>query len=113
MLMKWLMRRQIAAFERAYDYDMGYAHKMLDADPAAIKLIGRLVALGGDRKNVQPAPWYAAKIAATLAEDCGPCTQLAITMAERGGGDAGGCRARIPLRRGLDAPRGGGRCDAR
>jgi hypothetical protein len=88
MLMKWLMRRRLAAFERAYDYDMGYVHAMLDADPAAVKLFGRLIALGGYRRNVPLAPWYAAKIAATLAEDCGPCTQLAVTMAERAGVDS-------------------------
>jgi len=95
MLMKWLMRRQIAAFERAYDYDMGYVRTMLDADPAAVKLLGRLIALGGYRRNVPMAPWYAAKIAATLAEDCGPCTQLNVTMAERAGVDPTVIRAII------------------
>ena len=29
--------------------------------------------------------WFAAKLVAAMAEDCGPCTQLVVTMAEREG----------------------------
>ena len=37
------------------------------------------------RAGLSPPALFAAKIAATLAEDCGPCTQLVVTMAEREG----------------------------
>src|SRR5262249_15255409 len=37
------------------------------------------------RKDVPREPWYAAALVGVLAEDCGPCTQLGITMAEREG----------------------------
>jgi hypothetical protein len=39
------------------------------------------------RRDVPLAVYYAAKIAGTMAEDCGPCTQLVIDMAERAGVD--------------------------
>jgi uncharacterized lipoprotein YbaY len=35
------------------------------------------------RKGIPLAPWFAAKITAARAEDCGPCVQLVVTMAER------------------------------
>jgi hypothetical protein len=39
------------------------------------------------------SPAFAAKLAGTLAEDCGPCVQLMVTMAERGGVPADTLRA--------------------
>src|SRR3989442_13011245 len=45
----------------------------------------KIFSLAAHRENVPPDAWFAASIAATLAEDCGPCTQLVVTMAERAG----------------------------
>ncbi|MDR3418743.1 MAG: hypothetical protein P4L83_21425 [Nevskia sp.] len=84
-LLKKLIRPRLAAFERAYDYDMSYAHDMLDASPAAVLKFNRLMAMARHREEVPLDAWYAAKLAATMAEDCGPCTQLVATMAEREG----------------------------
>src|SRR5262249_58137956 len=91
-MINWLLRRQIAAFERTWNYDAAYLHEMLAADPRALMLFGKVQALSRYRKDV-PAPAYcAAGIVAVMKEDCGPCTQLAIDMAESGGGVA--CDAR-------------------
>jgi hypothetical protein len=45
-MLRWLTRRWIAAFERAYDYDMGYVREMLDVSPRAARVFGRVGALG-------------------------------------------------------------------
>jgi hypothetical protein len=82
---KWLLRRRLAAFGRAYNYDMSYAEEILDADPAALMAFSKVMGMGRYRKDVPRDAWYAAGLAGTLAEDCGPCTQLAVTMAERDG----------------------------
>jgi hypothetical protein len=84
-MLKWLARRRIAAFERAFDYDMSYARDILAADLGAFLGFGKLMRIAQYRKDLPPIASYAAKLAATLAEDCGPCTQLLITMAEREG----------------------------
>ena len=34
-------------------------------------------------KDVSRDAYYAAKLVGTMTEDCGPCTQLVATMAER------------------------------
>jgi hypothetical protein len=84
-MLTWLIRRRLAAFEQANNYDMGYAREILDIDPGALIQLNRVVGLARYRKGVPPAPWYAAKIAAAAAEDCGPCTQLVVSWAERDG----------------------------
>ena len=45
----------------------------------------RVTALGQFRRDIPIEAWYAAGITAVRHEDCGPCTQLAVTMAERTG----------------------------
>ncbi len=84
-MLSWLMRRRIAAFERDYDYPMDYARDILAASPRALLAYGRILSLARYRRDLPIAAVYAAKLVAAKAEDCGPCTQLAVTMAEREG----------------------------
>jgi hypothetical protein len=86
-MLKWLLRRQVAAFERAWNYDASYLRELIDADPSAMLAFGKLQAIARYRKGVPPAAYCAAGIVAVMAEDCGPCTQLGIDMAERAGVD--------------------------
>jgi hypothetical protein len=92
-MIRWFFRRQIAAFERAWNYDAGYVHELIDADPRAFMALGKVMSLGRYRRDVPAAAYHAAGIASVMAEDCGPCTQLAIDMAERDGVDPAILRA--------------------
>jgi hypothetical protein len=84
-MLTWLMRRRLAAFERDYNYDMSYARDILDADPGALMKFSKVMGMARYRKDVPADAYYAASLVGTLAEDCGPCTQLVVTMAEREG----------------------------
>ena len=92
-MVKWLMRRGIAAFGRQWNYDAAYVHELIDASPRAAWMFSRAAAIGKYRKDVPLAAWTAAAITAVRHEDCGPCTQLGVSMAERAGVDAGVLRA--------------------
>jgi hypothetical protein len=92
-MMKWLVRRRIAAFEKAWNYDSSYARDILDADPGALLAFGKVMGLSRYRKDVPAAPYYAAKIVAVMSEDCGPCTQLIVDMAQKEGVDPAVLRA--------------------
>jgi hypothetical protein len=81
----WLVQKRIKSFERAFDYDMTYAREIYDASPRAFWRFSKVVNLAQYHEDTPLDAWYAAKLAATLAEDCGPCTQLVATMAEREG----------------------------
>jgi hypothetical protein len=86
-MLKWLMTRGIAAFERQWNYDASYVHEMIEADPRAAWMFQRATSLGKYRKDVPGDALAAAAITAVRHEDCGPCTQLGVTMAERAGVD--------------------------
>lgn len=92
-MLRWLLRRRIAAFERTWNYDAGYLRDLIDADPWAAAAFGKAQALSRYRKDAPAAAYCAAALVAVMAEDCGPCTQLAIDMAERGGVDPAILRA--------------------
>jgi hypothetical protein len=89
----WFLRRQIAAFERDWNYDASYLREVLDADPRALWAFSKVTGLARYRKDVPPAAYYAAKITSAMAEDCGPCTQLTADMAARAGVDAATLKA--------------------
>jgi hypothetical protein len=84
-MIKWVLQRAIDKFERDWKYDGGYMRDIIDASPRAAWLFSRAAALGQFRRDVPLEPWYAAGITAVRHEDCGPCTQLGVSMAERAG----------------------------
>ncbi len=86
-MVKWLMRKGIAAFERQWNYDASYVREMIDADPRAAWMFQRATSLGKYRKDVPADALAAAAITAVRHEDCGPCTQLSVSMFERAGVD--------------------------
>jgi hypothetical protein len=92
-MLRWFLHRQIAAFERTWNYDASYIHEMIDIDPRAMLAFGKLQAFSRYRKGVPPAVYSAAGVVAVMVEDCGPCTQLGIDMAQQGGVDPAVLRA--------------------
>lgn len=84
-MLRWLARRRLAAFERAFDYDAGYMHQMLRTSLPGFLRLSSVMKIARHREDLPPEAWYATKLAATLAEDCGPCTQLVVKMAEMDG----------------------------
>lgn len=84
-MIKWALRKVIDKFERDWKYDASYMRDIIDASPRAAWLFSRAAALGRFRRELPIEPWYAAGITAVRHEDCGPCTQLGVTMAERAG----------------------------
>ena len=84
-MMRWALHKAIAKFESNWNYDASYMHDMIDVSPRAAWLFSRVTALGQFRRDIPVEAWCAAGITAVRHEDCGPCTQLAVTMAERAG----------------------------
>jgi len=84
MLKKW-MHKQIAKLEREFGYDAAYLHQVIDASPGAALKFSLFQIMAKHRDSAPKDAWYAAGLAAALAEDCGPCTQLGVDMALRDG----------------------------
>ena len=84
MLLDWLARRRMAAFEKTFAYDMAYARELLGWSRKGFWRFARVTGMAGYREGIPLSAWYAAKLVGTRAEDCGPCTQLVVDMARRG-----------------------------
>jgi hypothetical protein len=84
---KWLIRNRLNAFEKQFGYDTSYMREVLAIDTAAFLAFARVSKIAHYRRDVAKEPHYAAKLVGTLAEDCGPCTQLNVTMALQDGAD--------------------------
>jgi hypothetical protein len=48
-MVRWLMRRGLAVFERQWNYDASYVHAIIEADPRAAWMFQRAAALGKSR----------------------------------------------------------------
>lgn len=83
-MLKAILRAVTGRFAKRYDYDVAYMDDLIDIDPAAFLAFGKVQGLGGYAKAPIEA-LMAAKLVATLGEDCGPCTQIVVRMAEEQG----------------------------
>ena len=92
-MFRWFLRRQTAAFERTWSYDASYIHELIDADPRAAMAFSRVIGMSQYRRDIPAAPHFAAALVCVMGEDCGPCTQLTIDMAQREGVDPAVLRA--------------------
>jgi hypothetical protein len=92
-MLGWLVRRRLNAFARDFNYDASYMQEMYELAPRSFWRYSRVASLAHDRGPVPKAAWYAANLTAAITEDCGPCAQLGVTMAERAGVSASDLRA--------------------
>jgi alkylhydroperoxidase family enzyme len=84
-LFRRLARGRIDGFERTFGYDATYMREVLEVSPRAFRAFAGIPKLSQHREGVPADVVYAAKLTTAAAEDCGPCAQLAVTMAEREG----------------------------
>ena len=74
----------IGRFERTWNYYAGYMRFIANAAPVTF-LKFSFITTAADRTAAPAAALAAAGIVATIAEDCGPCTQISADMAARSG----------------------------
>lgn len=92
------IERDLAGFSAAYDYDANYLVELAKASLGAYQAFAAAQKLGEYRSALPLDAYWVAGISTMLAEDCGPCAQLALRMAVQQGVD------RALLRVLLEAP---------
>jgi hypothetical protein len=80
-MLKWLIRNRLTAFEKKYDYDASYMRELLEIDSKAFFAFARAARLGGYKRDVPEVVHFAVGLVGTVTEDCGPCTQLGVSIA--------------------------------
>jgi hypothetical protein len=83
-MLKALLSRQIDKMERLWGYDASYMRLVLAASPVTFLKFGVVTGVV-DRRAAPAEALAAAGLAGTLAEDCGPCTQIGVDMAAAAG----------------------------
>jgi hypothetical protein len=79
-MLRALLTRMIRRFEARWDYDASYQRAIIAADPWVF--VKFAVIRGWVNSRAAPhAALAAAGLAATMHEDCGPCTQISADMA--------------------------------
>jgi len=91
-MLKAYFTRYLDRFERQWSYDASYMRDVLAASRWSFLkfLFGTQAA---DRAAAPPEAILAAGLVGTLAEDCGPCTQIGVDMAAAQGLDPAVIRA--------------------
>ena len=84
-MLKSYCHKKIAAMEREFGYDATYTHEMLEASLPAFLKFALFQSMAQHRDQAPREAWYAAKLAAAMSEDCGPCSQLCVDMALKAG----------------------------
>ncbi|MGI8840008.1 MAG: hypothetical protein ACR2F8_04370, partial [Caulobacteraceae bacterium] len=83
-MLRALLARGLTRFERNFHYDATYMREILAVSPWAFLKFSLVGSLGHGRR-APPGAVAAAGVVGALTEDCGPCTQLGVDMARRGG----------------------------
>ena len=84
-MMKTILASAIGKFEKRYDYDGTYIHDLLEASPKALRAFQGVRILSGFREGAPGAAIAAAGLVGTMTEDCGPCVQIGVKIAEESG----------------------------
>lgn len=77
----------ISRFAQTFRYNADYMHDIAETDLEAITRFSLLDDVSDYRNQISGKAWYTAKLVGCISEDCGPCTQLVVTMAEQEGVD--------------------------
>jgi hypothetical protein len=91
-MLKFFFTRYLDRFERRWGYDASYMHEVLAVSPWSFLKYS----LGSKAADFGAAPFevmLAVGLYGTLAEDCGPCTQIGVDMATAAGADPAMIRA--------------------
>ena len=91
-MLRLILARALSRFETTWSYDASYLRTVLSVSPVSFlkfSLVSGIV----PRTAAPPDAIAAATLVATLAEDCGPCVQIATDQARASGVDGAILRA--------------------
>lgn len=96
-------RQTLRDFGKHFEYDVGYLLELADASPDAFRAFEAAMPMSRVQKAASTEAVHIAKIAAMRAQDCGPCTELALKIAREAGMTEPVIQGALRGGRGLDA----------
>lgn len=86
-MLRWFIRRKLAAEEKRLGESMDYLRHVVDTSPAAFLRFASIMPLANSRKVLPKDAWFVAQIVTVQQEDCGPCLQITVNLAQQDGVD--------------------------
>jgi alkylhydroperoxidase family enzyme len=84
-MLRWLIRKRLAAAERDLGVPVDYARHILDVSLGAFLKFVKVLPLDGYRRSLPAGPYHVARLVAVRHEDCGPCVQIVVNQAKKEG----------------------------
>jgi hypothetical protein len=82
-MLRWFLRRKLDAEENKLGESMDYLRHVLDVSPAAFLRFASIMPFANSRKVLPKEVWYVAQFVSLQREDCGPCLQIAVNLAQK------------------------------
>ena len=79
-LLTWMLK---ASENHIGKVDMDYAYHLRDVAPGRLLRFSFIKFVEGPRKLTSPEVYHATGLAAAMVEDCGPCAQIHVNLAQR------------------------------
>lgn len=80
-----LMTRMIQAMEKQLGVEAPYAYHLRDVAPARLWRFSMIKVVEGNRNITSREVYHAAGLGSAMAEDCGPCVQIHVNLAQKDG----------------------------
>ncbi len=81
-MFRWFIRRKLNAEEKKLGASMDYLREIVDTSPAAFLRFASIMPFANSRKVLCKEAWYVAQLVSLHHEDCGPCLQIAVNLAQ-------------------------------
>ena len=82
-MLRWLFRRKLAAEEKKLGESMDYLRHIVDVSPVAFLRFASILPFANSRRALPKEAWYVAQIVSLKREDCGPCLQITVNLAQQ------------------------------
>lgn len=82
-MLRWLLRRKLDAEENRLGESMDYLRHVLDTSRVAFLRFASTMPFANSRKVLPKDAWYTAQFVSLQQEDCGPCLQIAVNLAQQ------------------------------
>ena len=92
-MLSWLLHRKLDAEEKKLGESMEYLRYIVNVSPATFLRFASIMPFAHSRKVLPTNAWYVAQLVAVGHEDCGPCLQITVNLAQKDGVDGSVIRA--------------------
>ncbi len=82
-MLRWLIRRKLSREEKRLGESVDYLRHIVNVSPTVFLRFACILPFANSRRTLPKEAWYVAQIVSLKREDCGPCLQITVNLAQR------------------------------